>query len=352
MKYPRILLVAVCFLSFASVKGQGFEDFIRGGTADANVLFNNYMTPFMKGMGYGFNNGWYNTAKPHKSFGFDLTLSLNAAIVPVADQSFEFVPSDYSNTRIASGPTTLPTLMGNNSTTVLENYVNNQDINPSLPPGETVLGQYNAPDGIGDDLRPYSFQQVAVPSPIVQVGLGLFKGTEVKVRWLPTISNDDFSFKYFGIGGMHSISQWIPAFENIPIDISAFVGYTTIKAQYTIPEGNIAGSDQSTSFDVNTFTYQLLASAKLSVLTAYAGIGFDNFKTNFRLEGSYDPYPTAPIPPEDRILTDPINLEQSGSGGFRSTLGLRLKLAILTLHADYTFREYNTLTTGIGFSFR
>jgi hypothetical protein len=351
MKYPRILLIAAFVFSVGTASAQ-FEDFIRGGTADANVLFNNYMTPFMKGMGYGFNNGWYNTAKPHQTFGFDLTISLNAAIVPEADQSFEFVPSDYSNTRIASGSTTLPTLMGGNTTTVLENYINNQDIDPNLPPGETVIGQYGAPDGIGDDIRPFSFNQVAVPSPIVQVGLGLFKGTEIKVRWMPTINNNDFNFKYFGLGGMHSISQWIPVFENLPVDISAFVGYTSIKAQYNIPAGNIAGSDQLTAFEVNTFTYQLLASAKLSVLTAYAGIGFDNFKTNFRLEGTYDPYPTAPIPPEDRILTDPINLQQSGSGGFRSTLGLRLKLAILTLHADYTFREYNTLTTGIGFSFR
>jgi hypothetical protein len=353
MRYRKLLLASIFFLGFGATQAQdnGFEDFIRGGTDDANILFNHYMTPFMKGIGYGFNNGWYNTAKPHETLGFDLTISFNAAMVPVEDQTFEFIASEYSNTRIASGSTTLPTLMGVNTTTVLENYINSNDIpqpNPYPPNTDIPIGEYPAPDGIGDDIKPYSLNQIAVPSPIVQVGVGIIKGTEIKVRWLPTITNEDFNFKYFGIGGLHSISQWIKPLKESPLDLSVFVGYTTISAEYNIPAGNIEGDNQQTTFDVNTLTYQVLASVKLSVFTAYAGLGMDNFTTKFALKGTYDPYPGSPIP----SFVDPINIEQSGNSSFRTTLGARLKLAILTLHADYTFREYNTLTAGIGFSMR
>ena len=349
MKKIKLAILFLAFTVSTSSFAQ-FEDFLRGGTEDANELFNNYMTPFMKGMGYGFNNGWYNTAKPHESFGFDLTISVNAAIVPVADQSFEFDASKYSFTRIQSGGTTLPTLMGGNSSTVLENFIDQQDLDPNLPPGEVVLGTYGAPDGIADDIQSYTFNQIAVPSPIVQVGFGLFKGTEIKIRWLPTITNEDFNFKYFGIGGMHSISQWLPVIKDMEfLDISAFVGYTKISAEYNILDGTIAGSNQSASFEVNTFTYQLLASAHFSVITGYIGLGMDNFSTGFKMLGTYDIYPGQTLVP---ALVDPINLQASGNNGFRTTIGARLKLAILTLHFDYTIREYNTMTAGIGFSFR
>lgn len=337
----------------AQTTDNGFEDFLKGGTEDANVLFNNYMTPFMKGIGYGFNNGWYNTARPHKSLGFDLTFSLNAAIVPVADQSFTFNPDDYQNTRLTAGSNEiLPTLMGGKTDSRLENYIDNQDIDPNAPPGETVVGNYPAPDGIADDISGLTFGQVAVPSPVIQIGLGLAAGTELKVRWLPTVNRDDVKFNYFGLGAMHSISQWIPVFKDLPIDISAFVGYTKIDAEYNIPAGasqNIPGQGQKAQFTVNTFTYQALASAKFSILTVYAGLGMDNFKTNFRMLGTYELYPGEPY---ELNLSDPIDLEQTGNGSFRTTLGARIKLAILTIHADYTFREYNTLTAGLGFSIR
>ena len=34
------------------------------------------------------------------------------------------------------------------------------------------------------------------------------------------------------------------------------------------------------------------------------------------------------------------------------TAGMRLKLAIFTLHADYTVQKYDVLTVGFGFSVR
>jgi len=38
--------------------------------------------------------------------------------------------------------------------------------------------------------------------------------------------------------------------------------------------------------------------------------------------------------------------------GLRANIGFRLKLAIVTIHFDYTRAQYNVLTTGLGFSFR
>jgi hypothetical protein len=49
--------------------------------------------------------------------------------------------------------------------------------------------------------------------------------------------------------------------------------------------------------------------------------------------------------------TDPINSEFDTSG-FRATGGLRIKLAVITLHADYTLGDYDALTAGFGINIR
>jgi hypothetical protein len=49
--------------------------------------------------------------------------------------------------------------------------------------------------------------------------------------------------------------------------------------------------------------------------------------------------------------TDPLDLKFSASG-LRTTAGFRLKLAVLTIHADYTLQKYKCLTAGIGISVR
>jgi hypothetical protein len=38
--------------------------------------------------------------------------------------------------------------------------------------------------------------------------------------------------------------------------------------------------------------------------------------------------------------------------GIRANIGFRIKLAVITIHADYTRAQYNIISTGLGLSFR
>jgi hypothetical protein len=55
-------------------------------------------------------------------------------------------------------------------------------------------------------------------------------------------------------------------------------------------------------------------------------------------------------------LTDPIDMEfKNKEGGItkpRLNAGVRFKLAILTIHFDYSWANYSVLSAGLGFSFR
>jgi hypothetical protein len=51
------------------------------------------------------------------------------------------------------------------------------------------------------------------------------------------------------------------------------------------------------------------------------------------------------------MIKDPLTLS-TDSNGFRGTLGMRIRLAVIAFHADYSFQKYNTITGGFGINFR
>jgi hypothetical protein len=99
-------------------------------------------------------------------------------------------------------------------------------------------------------------------------------------------------------------------------------------------------------FSVQGTTIQAIISKKISVITPYAAIGFASGTSSLKVKGNYDL-------DEDNIneTTDPVNIEERVVSP-RITAGLRLKLLILTIHADYTLQKYSTLTVGVGLSVR
>ena len=145
----------------------------------------------------------------------------------------------------------------------------------------------------------------------------------------------------FGVGVMHDVKQYIPGIKELPFDLSAFVGYTSMKMDVGF---NSNDPDQKGEFKSTATTIQALISKKLSVLTVYGGVGYNIANTTLGVSGTYDLGYGAQTPLNFKI--------EGNASGPRATAGLRLKLAILTLHADYTLQEYNTLSAGIGLSVR
>lgn len=332
MKKIYIILIFI-FGSFAS-QAQDFDIFLEAGARDANVLLENYFSPVFQGFGYGLNGGWVNTAKPHKTLGFDLTVTANLARVPDADLFFNFSNSDYSNVQLASGTNAdLPTFFG-----------------PTTDPDDLPELVFNA--GTEDEVRftppqgldiESQFALNAVPVPMAQLGIGIVKNTDIKIRWTPEVDLDGSgTFKLIGFGVLHDVKQWIPGLKLVPIDLSAFVGYTSMTTEVIINDD--PNNIQKGVFDVNGLVVQGMISKQLSILTVYGGVGFNTSTTSLSILGDFD---TEGVD----LPTDPIDFDFNTSSP-RATVGIRLKLAVLTLHADYTLQKYNLITAGVGLSVR
>lgn len=323
-------------------QGTNFDAFLRAGTDDANKLVKHYMEPLVVGFSYGMSNSWYNTAKTHKSLGFDLTISANMTSVPSSKEYFTFEPSEYSNVSSTGETNEIPTIMSpdeDNGAQLTFAYMEENT-------GETIRGSFS-PAGL--DIKEQLGYNV-VPSPMVQLGIGTFKNTDIIIRYTPEITYGEFKTSVFGMGIKHDIKQWIPGIKRVPIDISILAGFSGFDNKMDMSDLELNGENQEAIFNINNWTVQGIVSKKISVITFYGAFGYSSVTSNLKMNGTYI------IEDEvNPVLTfeveDPIDLTYNESS-FRATGGIRLKFGPVTLHGDYTWQEYSIVSAGVGFSFR
>lgn len=348
MKTKLIILCA--FLCFQVSKSQELETIILAAD-DASLLSENYLKPGMKGLMYSMNGGWFTTAKTHNTFGFDITINANASFVPDSDQTFAFIPSDYSFLALPNGETSLNTLMSeNDAETIIDVRIPNGD-------GTFNVASFDMPGGITKDL-PIN----AVPTPMVQLGLGLPFKTDIKLRLVPNVDFDDsVSANLFGLGLQHDLMQYFGTLEKLPLNISILAAFTNMKVAYNIDDedatDNVAVNNGEAEFKMNTWTVQGIASLDFKIITIYGGIGYNSGKTTAKMKGDYtltydvEDSNGVPLGTAQETINNPINLDFEANG-MRATIGTRLNLGFFKIFADYTLQEYHTASAGIAFSFR
>lgn len=346
-RFFRPLLI-FCFLAGGySAKAQlDLGLLLEAGSADANTYLQNYMAPAFRGLGFGMNGGWYQTAKPHKTLGFDLTVSLIASKVPAADEFFTFRNSDYNNFYYKGGSSVqVPTMFGPNLGADDLPQLTVKDFNDFDGDNDfdEDLISISAPTGLGLDegdlgnLLPFN----SVPVPMIQAGVGLFKGTDLKLRFIPEQNvEDDATVSLLGAGLLHDVTQWLPGEKLFPLSISVFAGFTRLESEIFFNDEKT----QSMALEANSFMAQIIASKKLFIVTPYVGLGYATSDSDVSMLGTYNL-------DNGNTVVDPINFTYENSG-FRANVGLTLHLAIFNFNADYAFQEYETLTVGFGISIR
>lgn len=337
------IAILVMFFSITVKAQEGLEAILLAGKEDAGKLTEAYMNPAMKGLIYGMNSGWYHTAKAHKTFGFDISIGLNASMVPSKDEIFKFAELGLSASTTSTSPSGA-TVAGTNT---LEAPVK---IETEID-GQQVSATFNMPAGVKEDL-PLN----AVPTPSVQLSLGLPKQFDVMIRLVPEVGSDDVKGNLFGIGVKKEITSLFGPLEKLPLHISLLGAYTNMDVNYNIQnDSSIPGANQVATFNLSSYTVQAIASINFPIINFYGGIGYGAGTSKLKVNGTYDlEYDTElPAPFNKKVVTlkDPLDLDFKASG-VRATVGTRLSLGFFKIFADYTIQEYNTISGGLAFSFR
>tara|TARA_Y100001968_G_scaffold299996_1_gene311047 strand:+ start:147 stop:1151 length:1005 start_codon:yes stop_codon:yes gene_type:complete len=328
MKKILLFTIITCFVHQNLFSQDNLDEFfntflveaVDGSLHDSEVILEGFMSPLGASLGSGLNAGWYNTAKTHGLGRFDVTAGIHFIGFPNEAKSFN--PSNELNDLVISGGPDIPTFIGGASDAEIGWMINNE-----------FVKAFDAPRGT---------KLAALPVPYFQGSIGLIKKTELLFRLSPLkIDFGQLELGYWGLGFKHDIMQWIPIAKRLPIDCSILAGYSNLSSSFNFYE------DQSMDFSVQAFTTSLTLSKKLSFLTLYTGFGYNYSSSNLQLNGEY-----IIGNPDDNLdevtLIDPLDLDFGGINGLKANLGVRMKLLIFTLHAQYTKAEYDIFTIGLG----
>lgn len=298
---------------------------IVSGSQDAANFLSAYFSPFSESIGAGLNRGWYNTAKPHKLAGFDVSLSLN--LITIDDNLASFDVNKLDN--FSSSSTSTPTILGSGEGATI-NYEANG-----------ISTQFVMPD--------QNIKLNAIPIPTLNAGLGLFKGTEVNVRYIPTYNYDigfvgKGSIELYGVGLKHDILQWIPLAKALPFNLSIQGAFSQFNTSFEVESQSVK---QDVGLDISATTFNLIVSKKIALITAYASIGQNTVNSTFTSNTNFKLGSSSTL---DFDL--PVEIDMPKATEFQGSAGIRLQFAIFTIYANQTFSSYPVTTAGFGVSIR
>lgn len=308
-----ILLLSINIISYSQVQVNDVND--------ARAFLQEYLSPLGNGLGAITNNGWYNTAKPHRFLGFDANFTLS--LLNINDENKSFDPNSIPNFSSQSNST--PTILGRGDGAVV-NYKGNEF---KLPDQTTLIS--------------------ALALPNFNFGLGIFKKTELNGRFIP---NYKYNIGFFGkgeismwgVGFKHDILQWIPIIGNaIPMSLSLQAGHTQLNSELSI-------LNQDVNVDVQASNFNLILSRKILMLTGYTSVGYNFSTTTFRA-GEKITYSDS-FNLNELEIDLPIEMEFENNNEFRANIGLRFNIAVIAIHANHTFSKYPVTTLGLAVGLR
>lgn len=340
--FKKIILIAITgFLSSTAMAQLDDTKVFTRAAEDASVITGAYVSPLLNGFGTGLNNGWFNTANVHKTGRFDLTVSFTGVFVPMADRNYDASKLNLQVVRPGkTGNTIAPTILGENEEKVNFYKVYTKNTFTPDPNDEVAVDSFNAPAGINFG---------TVPVPVAHLSIGIIKGTEISIRYIPTFGSSDVGAKIglFGFGAKHDIKQWIPVMKELPFDLSAQAAYSKLTASVALDAND---PSKEMTLKTNAYNLNLIVSKKIAVITGYAGLGYQGASSNVAIKGNYEVKSVDPNTgtPTTRTIKDPVDFTASGANGLKGTVGVRLKLLVLTIHADYSISKYSSATAGLG----
>jgi hypothetical protein len=353
-KTSCLIAVLLLFMAFTKVHAQGgFSEVIKVSPSDATKLISAYGEPLFKGFGVGMNSGWTNTAKPKGLLHFELKFSATDAFTPVSDKSFDVTKIGLSSGVGPTNPnnTIAPTISGERSTDGPE--LNVYDAN------HHIVDQFNLPSG----------KLPILPTPQIQLTMGLIDGTDVTVRGFPQINfgGDVGDVSMIGFALKHDIGQYIfgPAKMLVPFNPSILAAYSRLslsdnlniqpddgaKHDPTDPNTNTDFSTQHTNAHFNSFLLQAVISKKLLFFTPFWAVGYNTASTHFAAIGNYPVTSRETLTQEYyTVYTDPVNINETTVSGFRTDAGFQVNFGF-SIYVAYSYAQYSSVTAGFGLSF-
>jgi hypothetical protein len=294
-------LVAAVVLA-ASTATADIEDQLSVYTGDNAI---GYLQPLADAFGADLNAGLFSSAHIPVA-GFNISLETKLVAVMFADEDGVFMATTESGF-------TPPT---------------EAEVSTVVGPGEAVEV---TGDGGSSYAFPGGFDLTSFVLPVPQLRVGSVMGTEALIRYIAiSTENDELGdVSLYGFGLRHSISQYLG--PGLPVDVAAGFFWQSFKLGE-----NAAGEDLVSA---TAFTFGVQASRNLGIIEPYAGLSYDTFSMDVSYESESSGEP------------EMIDLAFDSESTLHLTLGLNLRLGIVTANGEYNIAGQNSFALGLGFGF-
>lgn len=339
MTMKKLFLTTV-FLSvfFTATAQENIEDLLAAGIDDAKRYAHGYLSPAFDGALYSITGGWFNSAETREPFRFSLSIIGSASLIKEKNKYFTLNTSEYAYLQFQDGSASkeVATLFGDHPQPVVA-YV---EVDDGM--GGTAQVDITLPTGIA------AGEINMIPTAFLQAGMGLFMGTEVKLRFVPQLNYEGAKLNFYGVGVQHEFTKWLVPEDRRKLSVAGLIAYTHLDGSYDFTDTQVvAGSEQRFETDLNTWLFQLIASTKISMIHLYGGMGYSEGTSQTALKGTYE-ISEGVLAGES--ITDPYALETRITG-LHGTVGANVKLGVISINADYTIANFDHISAGLNFIF-
>lgn len=265
-----------------------------------------YIKPLATYFGTYFNSGTYHSADVPDFFGFRFSIIGMLTLIPESQRSFKADPRVEGGDGISE----TATVFGSKGNYYLSNS--------------------------GFVIYPSGLAMKNIPLGIYQISGSLF-GTELMLRYFPTLKFDDLKAGLFGFGLKHEVSRYFPL---LPLDISVQLLYNTL-----LIENKTNDPTDYVKFNSKNFAFNVHASKSIGVLIVYGGLQYESsgLDVSYYFKDPDGVYPS--------LAGKVYDLSVDGENHIRLTLGSALKLSFFVLSVDANITSQTTFTGGMSFEF-
>lgn len=351
--YTSFFLFLILVISF-SMNLNAQDDLEKTLSRLSSSAGKAYVNPVISAFGSNLNSGWVSILPPATKFGFHLNVKVIGMGSFFSDDvkkfnangDFFFSQSQADQILQASGYGT-----NHPAYATLKNELTKATFSVNFS-GPTIVGSKN--EGLkvkfpgktiqsGNQsytLQPYELSIPEVkgflddlkifPTAAVQATIGTVVGTNVSVRYFPSVNIEDMGkFTFWGIGAIHNPGAWLK--NPLPLDIG--VGYFMQQMKV----GDI--------FESNASQFGLYVGKTIGAIVSvspYAGFTVESSKTTVKYDyQSNQVINGVPVPPTR------VEFELEGENSTAFLVGLNIKLVAININADYKMAKTKTASAGI-----
>lgn len=322
MKILKIILfiMLLCPLVYGQDGDETLTDKI---TSIGEGLLEGYTQPFTTAFGTAVVTGLFHSAYSHGLLGFDLGVRVMYIYIPSDAKYFTATALRCS---LEVGEVVCDSIELDSVSTIFG------------PEEETEVSTANA---IGvPPVIPGGFNLGGVPFVMPQLNVGLLYGSEIAIRYLPSITYEGSKLNFLGLGIKQELTK-IPGLQMIPFAVAIGAAYQTF---------NVRDEEGSEVLNSRTWCVQLLASKRIAVFEPFIAAGIEGTDIHFHYDFEYEL--PSPIPGQTVVFTEPIDVTLSSQTNYRAVAGFTLSMGFFYVHYDFNMSRYKTHNLIAGLTFR